>query len=409
MGLGVLLGAWIARYLGTAGFGALNYATAFVALFGTFATLGLDGIVVRDLVRTGESGTTLGTAFALKLAGGVVTLAGAATAILIARPDDPHIFSLVVVISAATLFQSADVVDFWFQSRVASRYVVYARNAAFLVATGIRVVLVLTHAPLIAFAWAILLEAALAAGGLATAYASTREAAARWRVSIARSKELLAAGWPLILSGMAIMIYMKIDIVMLGSMIGDRGAGVYAAATRLSEVWYFIPVAVASSVAPAIAEAKATSETLYYERLRQLFSWMAGLAVAVAIPMTLLSGWIVTLFFGSAYAAAGHILAIHIWAGVFVALGVAQGLWDINEGLVRLSLYRTAGGAIVNIALNLLLIPRYEGLGSAIATVASYALSACVFNSLSARTRPIFHIQIQAMTFRGTATRGGRQ
>lgn len=410
MGVGVLLSAWIARYLGTASFGALSYAMAFVALFGSFATLGLDGIVVRDLVRGLDLGATLGTAFALRLTGSLVALACATATILVVRPGDPLEARLVVILAAATLFQSVDVVDFWFQSRVASRYAVIAKNGAFLVVAVVRAALVILRAPLVAFAWAAFLEAAVGAIGLAVVYRYNADRdRLPWRVSAARSRELLVASWPLIVSGMAITIYMRIDVIMLGSMIGDGGAGTYAAATRLSEIWYFVPTAITSSLAPSIVEAKAAGGALYYQRLSRLFAWMTGLAIAVALPMTLLSGPLTRLLYGDAYAAAGPVLAVHVWAGVFVALGVAQGLWDINEGLLNLGLYRTIAGAVTNVALNVVLIPRYGAMGAAIATVVSYGLSACLLNVVSARTRPIFQLQLDALRFRGTNPTGTRK
>ena len=153
----------------------------------------------------------------------------------------------------------------------------------------------------------------------------------RLNVSFNRMKTLLADSWPLLLSGIAILIYMKIDQIMLGQMIGDEAVGIYSAAVRVSEVWYFVPMAIVASVFPAILETKKRSEKLYYDRLQRLYDLMVWLAFFVALPMSFLSTTIVTILFGDTYKQAGTILSIHIWASVFVFLGVASGKWFLTE------------------------------------------------------------------------------
>ena len=93
---------------------------------------------------------------------------------------------------------------------------------------------------------------------------------------------------------------------------------------------------------------------------------------------------------------AGPVLAIHIWASVFVFLGVAQAPWNITHNLLKQSLYHTIAGAVINVAMNLYLIPRYSAMGAAIATVVSYAISSVFANAFSASMRPIFYMQMRS-------------
>lgn len=398
LGVGLFVWIWVARYLGPQQFGLLNYAMALAALCGVLAGLGLDGIVVRNLVRNPEHRDwLLGTAFMLKLAGGIVAFVLSLAVATLLRPHDALALWLVGIVAAGTIFQALDAIDFWFQSRVESRYVVYARNAAFLAASVAKIALILAQAPLIAFAWVALGEIALGAGGLLTAYRWQGHGLRAWRSTPQCAGELLKESWPLVLSGLAITVYMKIDVVMLGEMVGDQAVGIYSATVRVSEIWYFIPVAIVSSVTPALIEAKKVSEGLYYQRLARLFRLLAGVALTVAILMTFGAGFVTDLLYGEAYSGASVVLAIHIWAAVFVFLGVAQGPWSINEGLTKLLLFRTLFGAIANIALNLMLIPSHGAIGAAVATVISQALSAVVLNAFNSKTRKIFVLQVNAM------------
>lgn len=401
MGGGLLVSVWIARYLAPVQFGELSYAIAFSAIFIQLGTLGLDAIVVRDLVlHPGDRDETLGSVSALRLLGGAAAYGVAVLVVSMVRPGDYVARNLVAILALAPLFQAADAVDTWFQAIVRSQYTVYARNAAFIVSAIVRLALVQLRAPLAAFAWATVLEAALAASALVFVYAVTGASMRRWRVTTASAMALLREGWPLVISGLAVIVYMRIDVLMLESMVGSRATGLYSAAARISEVWYFIPVAITASVAPSIAQSRIVDRRVYHARLQHLFRVLTAASLAVAIPATVLAGPAITMLYGVSYAAAGPVLATHIWASVFVCLGVAQSPWDVNEGLTRLSLMRTVAGAVANVVLNLVLIPRYQALGAAIATVVSYALSAFLLNAVSKRTRPIFRIQAAALVLR---------
>jgi PST family polysaccharide transporter len=216
-------------------------------------------------------------------------------------------------------------------------------------------------------------------------------------VSIKRAKSLLKDSWPLLLSSISITIYMQIDQIMLGHMIGDEAVGIYSAALRISAVWYFIPMAIVASTFPAILESKKRSEKQYYARLQKLFDLMVVISVGLALPTTFLSTSIVTLLFGEAYRDAGIILSIHIWAAVFVFLGVASSQWIIAEGRQVLSLQRSVIGAFVNVALNLWLIPVYGAVGAALATIISYSVAAFFADVIYKETRKIFSMKVRAL------------
>jgi PST family polysaccharide transporter len=279
-------------------------------------------------------------------------------------------------------------------------------NSVFLIMALARIIMIQLKVPLITFAWAVFIEVFLVAVGFMLIYTWRGGRLAAWQVRLSRAKNLLKDSWPLALSGFAISVYMRIDQIMLGQILDDRAVGIYSAAVRISEVWYFIPMAIAASVFPAIIEAKKKSEEFYCQRLQKLYDLMVLVAVSIALPMTFLSGWIVTLLFGQAYAASGIVLAIHIWAGVFVFLGVASGKWFLVENLQKLAFYRTFWGMVINILLNVLLIPKYGVVGAAIATVISYSIAALWFDAFNKDTRAMFIMKIRSLTFKGIIYEG---
>jgi len=193
------------------------------------------------------------------------------------------------------------------------------------------------------------------------------------------------------------MLYLRIDQVLLAQMAGEHEVGLYAAAARLSEVWYLIPSVIVTSVTPFLTGARAESEAVYYQRLLQLFTILARVAYMVAIPVTLLAVPLVSLVYGDAYTQAGVILAVHIWTILFVFLGAGAVPWIINERLTRLTLFQTGLGAATNIALNLYLIPRHGAIGAALAALCSQCASAWLANGIMADGRKLFRLQAKAM------------
>lgn len=392
------VGVWVARYLGPAQFGSLNYALSIVLLFSALGSLGLDRIVVRDAVREpSQIDEILGTALCLRLASGLLTVVLPVGLIQLIRPNDGETLLLVGIIAAGNLFQAFDAIDFIFQSKLQSKYTIYAKSSAFLAASIAKVFLIVMKAPLIAFGWVALAEVVIGAGSLVLVLQLTGKSLRCLAYSGTRARRLLRESWPLILSGMAIMAYMRIDQAMLGEMKGFAEVGIYAAAVRLSEVWSFIPIAISTSVFPALIESRSHSSELYKQRLQKLFYVMTGLAYAIAIPMSFVSGRLMVGLYGKEYAAAGPVLSLHIWGAPFLFLGIVRGFWAVNEGLTKFIFATTFLGTIINIFLNLMLIPRYGSIGAAISLLASQIIASYLSNLAYHDTRGIFALQSRAL------------
>jgi PST family polysaccharide transporter len=377
--LGFVVGAWVGRYLGPERYGTLAYAVAFVAIFQAVATLGSDTIVVRDLVRRPEHAhRLLGTLLRLRILAGILCwIAAVAAAWLL----DPHgdTALLVAIVGCGLVFQAADTVDLWFQSELQSRRTVVAKLMAYLVSNGIRIALVLGHAPLIAFAAVAAVDSAFVAIGLGLAY-RRYPLAMRWSHARTLSKAILVESWPFLLSSLSVLIYLRIDQIMLRTMRGDHELGLFAAAMPLSSVWQIIPTTLVSSLAPLVARRKAESEAAYQRTLLTIYRLFGVVSLMLATATALLAPSIVRLLYGPAFEGTAHVLAIHAFSNVFVALGLAQSLWITNEGAGRVSMMKTLTGGVIAVVGNLLLIPSYGAVGAAWVTIISFATSAILSN-----------------------------
>ncbi|KPJ98784.1 MAG: flippase [Desulfobacterales bacterium SG8_35] len=371
--VGLLVGVWLARYLGPHLFGEYSYAFAMVMIVSPLATLALDGIAIRTMVQDPSCRSeVLGTSFFLMLGGGVFAFGLAMAAILLARPDDRLVHWLVGIMAAGTIVQAFIAIEFWFESQMQWKFTVFAKTSAFLLLSLVKIGLILLQAPLVAFAWAALADTVIGSVGLVFVYRFRGYSIKSWRFSQTMAKKLLRDSWPLFLSTLLTMIYLRIDQIMIGNMIGSGELGNYSVAVRISEAWYFIPVVISSSVFPAVVKAEAVSEDLYYAHLQRLYRLMAFLAYIVAVPVAYFSTGIIRVLFSSAYTDAGPLLAILIWTGLFTSLGAARNVFIVSKNWTRVNLISIALGCALNIVLNFILIPEYGAMGAVAATFISY-------------------------------------
>ena len=392
--VGLSVGVWVARYLKPTSFGLLNYALAVVHFFVPITGLGLKNIVVRNLVRAPETrDEVIGTTLVLRLGVSLCVVLGLGISFACGLgPGNGMVRWLIVIVSGQLVFNAlGEPVGFWFESQLQSKYTVWARDVSVVLAGLLKVGLILVGASLLAFAVATTLQTLVFAVALIVFWRLVGNRFFGLRGSIKCAKRMLSDSWPLIFSALAVVTYMRIDQVMLGHLAGAEALGTYSVAVRLSELWYFIPMAIAQSLFPAIVRSREIhSEEGYHHRIQAFFDLMSAVAYVIVVPLSLIAVPLVSVLFGAEYAEAGPVLRVHIWAFVFVSLGAARSRWLTTEGIIRFQLFSTLLGAGINVVLNIFLIPRYVGLGAAWATLISYGLAAYISSVCYGPVRSVF-------------------
>jgi len=399
MGVSLFVGIYVIRYLGPEKFGLLSYALGFVMLFGTIASFGLNEILVRDLLQDKtQIKELLSTAFFLKIFGFLMMGCFIIFALQFTN-DDKYTHLMITIISLGIFFQSFNVIDCYFQSQVQSKYVVIVQFIQLLITSLIKIFLILNKATLIWFAIVFMIDQALLSILLLSIYRWKKEWFSIFSVKWELVTQLFKDAWPLIFSGMMVSIYMKIDLIMIKEMLDVKAVGIYAAAVKLCEVLYFLPVVVMSSLFPAIVEARKQNLIVYRKQVYLIYEIMIGATAIVAIITMFLADWIVYILYGSIYQEAATILKIYIWAFVFVSLGVVSSKYLVAENLEIYALYRSVVGAIINITLNWYLIPIYGIKGAAFATLITQIFVAYLFLFCFQSTRYNFWTVTSAFTF----------
>jgi O-antigen/teichoic acid export membrane protein len=368
----MIVGISVANYLGRGSNGILAGGTVYIYFFSAIATLGLDQFIVKELhAFPGNRDQILGTSFWMKVFAGFccIPLIWGAFHVYPAKGTP---YSYVFILSFIGIIQAFTVIDSYFQSQVKSKYIMQVQIVGNLISAAVKIALIFAKMPLIWFVYAYAFDFVLISVGYYFTYQRTDRNIFKWTFDSVLAKKLLSYSWPLIISGIMVALYMKIDAIMLQNIKGVKEAGAYDTVAKLSEAWNFVPSVIVTSLFPAILNARRDDMDRYKKRIQHLYDLMVYLSVPVAIAITFASPLIYKLY-KPEYAYAAPVLSVHIWSGVFVFLGAASGQYLIAENYNKLTFVRTGFGAIVNILLNLVLIPKMGMMGAAIATLAAYA------------------------------------
>lgn len=371
----MVIGALVARTLGPGNYGLLNFAISAAGILSILPYFGMDEITVRDIVNNPPgTNTTLGSVFILRLTGaGAVCIILSVFAVYFKGASVRN--NMVLLCALPLIFQTSQVYEFFLRTQMQNRLISFMNIAGLLISCVYRLLLIFYKAPLYCYAAAGALESAvICISACITAY-SQGVRINHWKASTVRMKELLRDSWPVALSSVVILIYMKIDQLMLSWIQNDYATGLYAAAARISESWYFVPMSLSGSLLPVLLKKftdRDPSLPRDLGRYYRLFFWGSA---AVGLGITVFSRIIIAYMFGPEYQASAQMLTIHIWAGVFVSIGLLNGKWELMQNLQKITMYRTVIGSVINIALNLLLIPKMSGVGASLATLAAYSVS----------------------------------
>lgn len=382
---GMLTAVWMMRMLGPSQYGLMTWSAAWYFCFSVMATLGLDSLVVREVVRfPEEKNSILGTTFFMKLIGAVLAFALSVGAFAFYRPHlgtSQHLLeALVSMYAAIGLCQAFDAIDFWFQSQIATKYVVYAKSAAFFTMTAARLWLIHIHAPVYAFPATMLVEAILGAAGLYVSYTLNHNDMRDWRFDLRWMKTLLSDSWPIMLAGIAITFQARMDQLMLGTMVSKTELGEFAAALNVIEAFGFIPMVIYSAVTPLIVKAKEAGDDVYYGRLCDLYRLMFIAFVVVAVPLFFLGKPVIVFLLGSKYARAGALVGLMSIRLLFANFGVARQVFVLSANLFRYTLTTAIIGTALNAGLNYWLIPHYRSVGAIVVMIVSFFVTTFLFD-----------------------------
>ena len=366
MALAFVISLITARYLGPSNFGILNYTQSFVVFFTPICTLGLNGIIVKEILDRPQSvGQTIGTMIGLRLLSSFFSM-GCILVIVYFINHNPLFVWVAFLQAFMLIFQSFDSINYWYQSKLFSKRTAFISLAGYTSMCLYRILMLVLHKDVTWFAFAVSLDFFVIA--LLLAFYYFKDGGQKFSFSWMLGKQMLGKSYHFILSGLMVVIYGQMDKIMLGKLLNDTAVGYYSAALSLCNAWPFVLAALIDSARPLIM-AVHKQKNIYYKRLRQLYAIILWIGIAVSICITVAAPLIIKLAYGQAYLATVLPLQIITWYTSFSYLGVARNIWMVCENKQRYEKVLAGVGALTNLTFNFLLIPCWGIVGAAIATL----------------------------------------
>jgi polysaccharide transporter, PST family len=396
--IAVVIGSWSARYLGKANFGLLNFAMPIVAVFASIAPLGMEALVVRQLIQEPDkAGRWLGTVMGFRTGAATLFALSALGVAWLQRPGDAASLGITAILAAGMALQALEGGELYFQARIEMRRLIFPRLGLSVFINLVKVGFILQGMSVYWFAGLTALEQA--ASGLLTLWLMRRALGSgqRLQFEFQRGWTLLKECWPLAISALTVILYMKTSQLVMNSRLSNADLGIFGAAIRIPDAFGFLPAILASSLLPGLLRSRAQGDVVYFNQLQRFFRINALVGYFVCLPLSLGSFLVVRLLFGPAYSDSGAVMAIYTWGLFFSFQGVARGQHLLNLRLVRLSLLFSVVGLFVSLGLNFLLIPRWGTMGAAAATAVANLSCSILTSFLVAPTRRIGRMQLMAL------------
>lgn len=385
---GILVGIWVARYLGPEKFGLLNYILAITAILSSIAKLGLDSIILRECINKPEAQDLyLGTGFWLKVISATATIALTASILQFISNDGVTNIYILIVISGL-VFQSFEVVAFYFQSRVLAKVVTICKVVQLTLSSAIKIYLVIVEAELIWFVVSTVFDAAFLAVGYIISYRIERAKIFFGHFDFGIALRMLKDSLPLMFGGLSFALFTNVDSIIINKIMGESAVGIYSAANKLTVMWHFLPGLILSSLMPAIAKSK-INKALYDKRRQVVTSFLVWFSIVLAIFVSLTSSLLVKYSFGGGYSESASILAVLIWTNVFIFFNSCWNSFHVINNQTKYVFYFHTLTAVINVILNVILISYFGLIGASFAIIGALLISLLIFIFVDKTTLPL--------------------
>ena len=391
----LIVGSLTARYLGPNNYGVINYGLSYINIFNTICTLGLEGVIVKRVInKPEEEGELLGTSILLRSLASILSIIS--LLIFFTVVDSDIVTKLVVIIQSISLiFNIYEILELWLQAKLMSKYATIAKCTA-VTCVGIwKITMLALNVSVEFFAFTTVIESLVALLVLSISYVKLK--GPKIKIKLGLTKEILLEGSQFLLSSLCIIIYTRMDKIMLGGFIDKLSVGIYSAALTISELWQFIPMAIINSSRSLLLQYKKEDERKYIDRVKLVYSTIIFMGITIGLGITVFGKIAIRILYGKEFLNAYKPLSILVWASTFAVLGSARTTWLITENKEKYLKIFVLIGAIVNLLLNYLLIEKFTIIGVAIATLIAQVVVSIIAPLIFKETREsTIHI-VQAM------------
>ncbi|MCC1483480.1 flippase [Winogradskyella immobilis] len=394
-----LLGIIIARYLGPKDFGVFSYVISLVTLFTVFAEFRLQSILVRDFSEKKiKKEVLLGSA--LKICLFFATAGYILLSIVVFLLDDENIIKYFVLIYGLSyFFQIFRFLRAFFISKLLNKIIIRAEllTALIILLTGI--LFIYCELSIDYFIILRVFDVFLFSAILIFLYTISEGSVFKWKDNVLVRKQLIKDSFPLVLSGIAVVIFNRVDQIMLKHFINDYAVGQYSAAVSITGIISFIPIVLSESITPTLISKRMLSKKNYNLNRQAFSNVIIWGSLVLSIIVMLLSPIIINILYGKEYYPAIEVMKIFAFKGLFVAMGAVAAQIMIIEAVHQLAYIKSVVGGVVNIIFNYILILKLGMIGAVWASLLAFFFSSYITHYFIKRYRYIFWIQTKSLFF----------
>ena len=399
MAISLVVGVITARYLGPSNYGLIGYGTAYVSFFAAFCSLGLNSVIIKDFIdNPHEQGEAIGSAIVMRIISSLLSSIMIVSFVAVVDKGETVTIAVVALCSVGTIFHVFETFNFWFQAQYKSKITSIATFLAYVITALYKIILLILGKDVRWFAFSTSVDYIVVAVFLFLAY--KMHGGERIRFSLKKSKSLLKVSYNYILSAVMISVYGQTDKLLLKHMLDESAVGYFTIATTICTMWVFVLQAIVDSMYPTILRLKSENYEQYERKNRQLYAIVFYVSCFVSVAFLIFGDFGVKLLYGEAYLPASSVLKVVSWYTAFSYLGVARNAWIVSEGKQKYLKYIYGAAAILNVVMNLLLIPRMGTIGAATATLITQILTSIILPIMFKELRPNTRLMLEAIALR---------
>ena len=365
--LGFFIMTLVIRYLGQENFGKFTYVISLGALASGIAGLGLNAVVPPLLGKSiKDSSFILSNAFGVLLITGIFT---SLVFLFITNLISNEYFNLFIIYSIIFPLGASQAIKYYYEIKADLKQITLINNLSIIISNIAKLIGVYFELDIEWFIGCLIIESLIIFLGYLILISKENIISFK-TLSKNEMFKYVKKGMPFLMSSMMIIIYMKIDLIMLENMIGSSFVGEYAETIRLVEIFLFFPVIVQTTYFPFIVD-QLNNKGEAKKKMRNQYLMISLVLSIISLIIIIFAPLILQILYNHSSTDAVISLRIYSLSLILIGLGTIRNHLVNYFELSRFYLVTTILGALINIVLNIILIPIYGIIGCAIATVIS--------------------------------------
>ena len=390
--LNIFLSIILARNLGPEKFGILNYLLAFLFLFTSISSLGMNPVLTNMIIKNKNNNHNIFimNAYYFRFIFSLINYLIFVLLIYLINNDQIY-FDYSFIIGIGIILRSCEVFFSYFEAKSLSKYIVISQLIGLISAFIFIFYIIRYELDFIYIFYALILDSLIVFILINILY-FLKSNNFIVKINLVNIKNIILKSFPILISAISIILYMRIDQIMINAILDEYNLGIYSVSVRYIEIFHFIPKIIIISLLPILLISKK-----YNFNLLKLNSIIFKLSLLIISFVLISSDYLIPYIFGKVYIGSITSTKILSFSIIFVFYGVINEHWYVSKNLQKLYATNVFLGAIINIILNYFLINNFGIDGAAYSTLITYLLIIFAFDYSNKKTRNLLKLKFKSL------------